>query len=92
MTNEPGTFTLTSPAGRFFFSTEVILSHAKLVRDTITASFMGALGDTPRVTKERNPVTWIRTYLDGPARDTPFEWEPPSLAETIQRAFDSGRV
>lgn len=68
-------FTLTSKAGRFIFPTETRLSHAKLVRDTITASFMGHLPDEDEpVRKSRHVAAWLIRNLNGPAAHNSFDW------------------
>jgi hypothetical protein len=73
---DPGTRVLTSTAGRFFFSTDVLLSHAKLVRDTVTASFHGCGNGTGKLPKPTAIQRWFRENVDGPAKDTLFRWEP----------------
>lgn len=72
-------FTLTSPAGRFVFSKGTILSHAKLIRDAITASFRGTIPSCPRIdaTKPHLATMWIQNHLGGPiAKNVLFEWDP----------------
>lgn len=68
-------YSLTSPAGTFEFSREVPLSHAKLVRDTITASVFGANTGTP-IRRNGNPMTWLRSNMEGNIKNTPFQWYP----------------
>lgn len=73
-------FTLTSKAGDFVFPRETILSHAKLIRDTITASMMGSLPHTPRInpSKPKFAPRWVRDHLNGPIASAgyAFEWIP----------------
>lgn len=73
-------FTLTSTAGKFVFDKSVLLNHAKLIRDAITASFKGSLPRTPMVDPaqpDRAPH-WIHEHLAGPVGKAfyPFEWDP----------------
>lgn len=68
-------FTLTSKAGRFVFPRGTRLSHAKLIRDTITAGFLGHLQDmTGRPQKAKSIQHWIQSNLNGPANHNSFEW------------------
>lgn len=73
-------FTLTSKAGRFEFATDVRLSHAKLIRDTITASVMGSCPSAPRIKtdKPQFAARWIRENLQGPiaTAQIAFDWIP----------------
>lgn len=66
-------FTLTSPAGRFSFPKGTILSHAKLIRDTVTAGYRGTIPHTSRPT-ETNVVVWVREQIMGPAAKNNFKW------------------
>ena len=61
-------FTLTSSAGRFTFPNHVQLSHAKLVRDTVTAGFRGAIPHTPRP-KPENALRWFKDRVIGPVSE-----------------------
>jgi hypothetical protein len=74
-----GDRTLTSKAGSFTFSPNLRLSHAKLIRDTVTAGFLGAIPHTPRPTPER-VIGWVREHMDGPiGKDHTFtvKWTQP---------------
>lgn len=59
------TLTLTSKAGRFTFPDGTILSHAKLVRDTITAGSRRAIPQTSRPTPA-NAQQWFKNNVAGP--------------------------
>lgn len=73
-------YTLTSTAGKFIFPKNTLLSHAKLIRDTITASFRGAIPGAPRIDarKAQFAPRWIRENLAGPIAQAgiAFEWDP----------------
>lgn len=63
-------FTLTSAVGKFIFPRSTIMSHAKLVRDTIVGTVLG-----PEKSPTPNNVNhWLKNNLQGPVKDTQFEW------------------
>jgi len=64
--------TLTSPAGRFFFSKEVILSQAKLIRDAITAQVMNPNPALPNIRTETDAQQYILNNISGPASQANF--------------------
>lgn len=68
-------FTLTSPAGSFVFTRDTILSHAKLVRDTITAVAFRGTEDGSKGPTRGTAQKWFREHVDGPAKNTLFTWE-----------------
>lgn len=75
-----GYFTLATKAGYFIFPVGTVLNHAKLIRDTISASFFGAFLGAPQVKAsepEKAPL-WIRDYLGGPVgkANISFQWVP----------------
>lgn len=73
-------WTLTSVAGKFTFPKGGgnILSQCKLVRDTLTASWTGSLGEKPKDrARPNNAVAYIYANLNGPANHTHFQWELP---------------
>lgn len=73
-------FTLTSPSGHFIFSSDTKLSHAKLIRDTITGSDRGSIPGlfAPPRHKPHFSAGWIREHLPGPVANAAisFEWVP----------------
>lgn len=75
-----GDRTLTSKAGSFTFDPKTRLSHAKIIRDTITASFRGALRGVPRISANRPQMAsrWITENIDGPIAKEKivFTWDP----------------
>jgi len=77
MQNDDKGFTLTSKAGHFVFDTCTIMSHAKLVRDTITAGVRGTIPHTPAPTPKL-AQRWIRENLPGPVANAhiAFTWVP----------------
>lgn len=65
-------FTLTSTAGKFVFRKDVLLSHAKLIRDAVTGRFHAPFANlTPD-----NVAAWVKLRLSGSVNKTPFEWIP----------------
>jgi hypothetical protein len=64
-------FTLTSTIGVFSFHRETLMSHAKLVRDTIMYSLLN--GESIRA---QTAQRWFREHTDGPAKHTEFVWTP----------------
>lgn len=73
-----GDRTLTSVAGHFTFDPMTRLSHAKLIRDAITAGFLGSIPHTPRPTPA-TALRWIRENLQGPIandKKLSFKWIP----------------
>lgn len=66
-------FTLTSTAGKFIFPRPTIMSHAKLIRDTVTGALMTRTTKKPPFTPD-TVVRWVRETVMGPAKDTQFEW------------------
>jgi len=73
-----GDRTLTSKAGSFTFSPTTRLSHAKLIRDTVTAGYLGSIPHVSRPTPKRLPF-WIRENLQGPIatdKKITVEWVP----------------
>jgi hypothetical protein len=74
-----GDRTLTSQAGSFTFAPGTRLSHAKLIRDTVTAGFLGSIPHVSRPTPNR-VILWVRQNLQGPIatdKKLSFEWTPP---------------
>jgi hypothetical protein len=71
-------FTLTSKVGRFVFPKHVKMSHAKLIRDSIVASEMGAIPSVPRISNPKFAARWFRDHVAGPIANTglTFEWIP----------------
>jgi hypothetical protein len=69
--------TLVSPEAKFFFSKEVELSQAKLIRDTITAQMRGTIPSTRgiRITSEVDAHNFIMEHLAGPAQRVNFSME-----------------
>lgn len=65
-------FTLTSPAGHFVFPRTTILSHAKLIRDSITAGSRGAIAGV-RPPRPENAMNWIKEHIMGRGGIS-FEW------------------
>lgn len=64
---------MTSRFGTFYFYSSVILSHAKLIRDTITGqAFFPAMG-TRRITSAQEAYDFIAGLNSSKViRDTPF--------------------
>lgn len=74
-----GDRTLTSVAGTFTFSPLTRLSHARLIRDTVTAGYLGSIPHVARPTPKRLPF-WLRENLQGPIatdKKLSVEWTPP---------------
>jgi hypothetical protein len=69
-------FTLTSKAGSFVFETDVYLSHAKIIRDTITACVCDPSKENIPMNNQ-GAIKWIRDHLMGPASQVQFEWILP---------------
>jgi len=77
MNAHSGEFTLTSVEGRFVFPGGTIMSHAKLVRDTLVAGRRGAI---PHVSRPRpeNAMRWLKDNVAGPVpNNIRFEWILP---------------
>ena len=69
-------YTLTSPAGKFYFPRSVVLSKAKLVRDSLTAGSRGAIPHTPRPRPD-NALAWLKNHVAGPLhKEVQFTWIP----------------
>lgn len=68
------TMTLSSPEADFFFSKEVNLSQAKLIRDTITAQMRGTIPSTKGIpiVDEVDAHNFIMEHLAGPAQRVNF--------------------
>jgi hypothetical protein len=66
--------TLTSPVALFFFSKEVELSLAKLIRDTITAQIRGTIPSTKgyRIHNVADARNYILENLAGPVQRVNF--------------------
>ena len=64
-----GNITLVTQIGKFEFDAGTIMSHAKLVRDTIMGQVMDGQRIIPRAAQK-----WIRENLEGPAKYTQFQW------------------
>lgn len=69
--------TLSSAEAKFFFSKEVNLSVAKLIRDTITAQIRGTIPATKgiRIRTEVDARNFIMEHLAGPAQRVNFSME-----------------
>ena len=67
--------TLISPAGRFFFSKEVILSQAKLIRDAITAQVMNPNPALPEIRCQTDAQQYSLSNIAGPASKVNFSVE-----------------
>lgn len=84
-----GHFTLTSPEGQFIFPSDTLMSHAKLVRDTVTANVRGFRGDSPAIRRQTNLKVWLKDNLMGPASKVQVQWVPVSLEiEELEAGFD----
>ena len=64
--------TLTSPAGRFTFSKEVILSHAKLIRDAITAQRLNRNPALPAIRTPEEAQQYMLNHVGGRASQVNF--------------------
>lgn len=81
MTVDRDHFTLTSPSGHFIFEKGTRLSHAKLIRDSVTAADRGHANydRPPDRTKPHRVSLWVRDNLGaGPVVNelTAFVWVP----------------
>jgi hypothetical protein len=81
--------TLTSKVGRFVFKPDVILSHAKLIRDTVMAQILNpkpglpSLRGNPSMEKIKSMFT---DDIGGPISQVSFEFIPvEGLSEVIAR-------
>lgn len=74
-----GDRTLTSVAGSFTFDPKTRLSHAKIIRDAITASVRGTLRGVVSINPARPEIAprWVREHI-GPVatEDIVFTWVP----------------
>ncbi len=64
-----GNITLVTPIGKFEFDAGTIMSHAKLVRDTIMGAVMTGERIIPRAAQR-----WVRENVEGPVKYTEFQW------------------
>lgn len=69
--------TLTSAVGRFFFSKEISLSHAKLIRDTVTAQKRHTIpsGNQYPIYDADDARTFISEFVGGPLQRVWFDVE-----------------
>jgi hypothetical protein len=67
----PGEITLTSRFGQFTFDKTVILSHAKLIRDTVTGQFFHPKDGEPKMRTVEEALMYVANYC-GKLGDIPF--------------------
>lgn len=72
------TITIDCKAGRFIFYSDVIMSHAKLVRDTVMAQVVNPDRTLPRIRTGADAVNFVRGYCRGSHSETPFTFIPKS--------------
>ena len=68
---------LSSKVGTFYFYPGTLLSHAKLIRDTIMGQILSPKGKY-RVSGELSATEYIREEVGGPAALVPFAFYPSS--------------
>lgn len=71
--------TLTSKAGRFIFYSDVLLSHAKLIRDMVGAQVVNPQPRAPRIKSSSDARNYVRASDDGAVSDIPFSFVPSSV-------------
>lgn len=69
-----GKITLTSKLGSFVFDSHVILSKAKLIRDSITGQFYNPQTDAPKVKTVDDVKDYIEHHVGGHLGDIPFDF------------------
>lgn len=67
--------TLISPAGRFIFSKEVILSQAKVIRDAVTIQVMHRNVALPAIRTKDDAQLFVLNHIGGPASKVNFTFE-----------------
>lgn len=66
-------FTLTSKMGSFIFNDPVILSHAKLIRDSITGQFFSPAPNEPKIGTADEAKRYAKHHIEGKISEIPFE-------------------
>lgn len=68
-----GKITLTNQLAHFVFDSHVVLSKAKLIRDSITGQYYNPSGDGPKIKTVDGAVGFVQHHIAGNLGDIPFE-------------------
>lgn len=66
-------YVLTSAVGKFTFSKEVVLSHAKLIRDSVTAQRLKPQPGLMLIRSAHEATTFMLEHVAGPASRVNFD-------------------
>lgn len=80
-TLDPKTITFTTRMGNFTFDKDILLSKAKLIRDSVVGQFFNPKPNEPRIRNEQDAHDYVRNHL---GRD--LEWIPFELSFAEQYA------
>lgn len=63
---------MSSKVGRFIFYPDVILSHAKLIRDAVTGQICNPNPNEMRIRMSSDAPKYVHSFCDGSHKHTPF--------------------
>lgn len=70
---ELGKITLTTKLGHFTFDSHVVLSKAKLIRDSITGQYFNPKSDEPKIKTVDDALEFVSHHIAGDLKYIPFE-------------------
>lgn len=68
-----GQITLTTKLGHFTFDSHVVLSKAKLIRDSVTGQYFNPKSDEPKIKTVDDAFDFVGHHIAGDLKYIPFE-------------------
>lgn len=73
---ENNTITMTTKVGRFLFFSSDVLSHCKIVRDSVMGHILNPQNGLPRIKSSAEASAFVKQHVEGPASSVLFKFIP----------------